>query len=318
MNIVSAAVTGASGMVGRHLIARLAARGIEVRSSSRTVPADRTTAQWSRWDLSEWKSIEELDRIFPDTKVLFHLGALAPQRDASYEAPGWFDANVRACLCLGDWASRRDVRVIYLSGAIVYADADGESAKNEESALSEDEKLSAYGFAKLLGERVFAHMARQGLHTTVLRATSVYGAGQAADKLVPTLLGKAARDEDVIVMPPVDDRFNLIHADDVARAMIDAAEKEVEGVFNVGARLPVRIHDVAEACVDVTGCGRVLIDARAADRAALHRYNVDSAKARDAFGFESRVSLRDGIERTHRSICFHEASVSSMSERASV
>ena len=47
------AVTGANGMTGSHMMSLLKSKGI---------PAKAVTRQ--EWDLTEWKSFDELDHIF--------------------------------------------------------------------------------------------------------------------------------------------------------------------------------------------------------------------------------------------------------------
>ena len=61
------AVTGASGMVGRHVVAALCRAEIECWAVDR-----------ARWDLRRWASDKELDDIFDGCDAIVHAGAAVP------------------------------------------------------------------------------------------------------------------------------------------------------------------------------------------------------------------------------------------------
>ena len=61
------AVTGANGMTGSHMVSLLKSKGISAKAVTRR-----------EWDLTEWKSIAELDHIFGLVQAVFHFGAKLP------------------------------------------------------------------------------------------------------------------------------------------------------------------------------------------------------------------------------------------------
>ena len=68
-------VTGGRGFIGRHLLARLAAEGVEVHATTRsaTPPADQGV-RWWRVDLADAAATEKLvTHVRPD--VVIHLAA---------------------------------------------------------------------------------------------------------------------------------------------------------------------------------------------------------------------------------------------------
>ncbi len=302
MPLSKVAVSGASGIVGRHLLSRLDQRGVESICSSRSVNSHRPG--WVVWDLSDWKSAEELDEMFPDVQAFLHIGAETPEGGQRYRSPDWFDANVRACLCLGEWAAERGIMLIYLSGAIVYSDSDGASLKDENAPLASGEQLGEYGFSKSLGEQVLINLRGKGLHVSILRATAIYGTGQSSDKLISSFLAKASRGEELELDPPTDDRINLVHADDVAQAIILVTDRGAEGIFNIGHGNMVSINEIAGACVQTVGRGKVVVSEKPDLREPISRFNVDISKAQTVLGYRPHVALLDGIARTYKSECF--------------
>ena len=68
------ALTGANGMTGCHMISLLRSKGIAYKAITR-----------KEWDLTEWKSFDELDDIFGSVSAVFHFGAQLPYNDFDNE-----------------------------------------------------------------------------------------------------------------------------------------------------------------------------------------------------------------------------------------
>lgn len=271
-------------MVGRHVVAALA------RAEMQCTAVDR-----ARWDLRRWASDEELDAIFCKSDAIVHAGAAVPSPGRPVLAQDILDANVRACFCLGDWARKRGKPLVFVSGATVYAA--GKRALKEDDPKTSRPDSGLYGLSKLLGEQVLDSLAAQGLKLCILRPPSVYGAGMPETRMVAALLAKARRGEDLRLQPPARDRFSLIHAADVADAVVRALRKEASGVFNIAGPDPVSVSEIAETCVAVAGRGRVVVDANDTGDGTLH-YALDSGKAAATLGYSPRIGLEEGLRRT--------------------
>lgn len=279
------AVTGASGMVGRHVAAALSREGMQYTAVDR-----------ARWDLRRWASDEELDAIFSACDAIVHAGAAVPSPGRPIPAQDILDANVRACFCLGDWARRRGKPIVFVSGAVVYAAA-GKRSINEDDATTSRPEAGLYGLSKLLAEQLLDSLAAQGLKVCTLRPPSIYGAGMPETRMVAAMLAKARRGEDLRLLPPVRDRVSLVHAADVADAAVRALKKEAWGAFNVGGPDAVSIADIASACVAVAGRGKVIAPADDTSEGSL-QYALDSGKAAATFGYSPRIWLEEGLRRT--------------------
>ena len=158
------AVTGANGMTGSHMMSLLKSKGI---------PAKAVTRQ--EWDLTEWKSFDELDHIFGSVLVIFHFGAQLPYNDFkndNQQTQRIFDANIRSCLNLAEWAKLRNIPIVFLSGAVVYKDP------HASKIIETDSKVvngfgGFYGYSKFLAESIFSHLSAEGLKCIVLRPSSI-------------------------------------------------------------------------------------------------------------------------------------------------
>jgi len=93
------------------------------------------------------------------------------------------------------------------------------------------------------------------------------------------------------------DRINLLHAADLADAIVAALLAEVRGVFNVGGPSAVSIAEIAAACIEIAESGNVILPADDVLKGTL-KYDLDYGKATAAFGYVPRVCLREGLRRS--------------------
>lgn len=285
-------------MLGRHLYAALQAAGAEV------VPVSRSEKDGcAAWDLGEWLAMAALDDLFVGVQSVVHAGAWV-QPGGDVDEARMFDANVRACLNLGLWARSRNIPLLYVSGAIVYADPDA-PLQSESAPLGWSGLGGYYGLSKLLAEDVLMRLRQQGLQLCILRPTSIYGHGIDADKMVPRFLATAVRNDVIELMQPVNDRVDIVHAADVAEATVAALKDECWETLNVSSGNPLSIRQIAEACVAVAGKGRVEIKGEApADYRASVKYSLDITYARERIRWQPRIDVRTGLSLLMRGQCF--------------
>lgn len=159
-------VTGASGFIGRHLVAHLIEHGDDAVAVSRGrdgVPGDlREIDAWAGWP-------SRLDAVI-------HLAALNPARGepAASDDAALMAANVSATKALAEAAAKRGVpRVVYASTNLVHPLT---SEPFDESAPEEPQ--NAYAASKLAGETAL-WQGLEGSQTdgVVLRLPPVYGPG---------------------------------------------------------------------------------------------------------------------------------------------
>ena len=294
MVLARVGLTGASGMLGGHLLSEFSQRGISVVATSRSTPATLPTGSaWSPWDLQEEIGASALDGIFPDVQALVHAGATVPAPDRPERSRDLLDANVRSALVLGEWALSRGLPVVLISGAIVYSDPD-------RVGILEGDDVGPcgfggfYGTSKFMCELIFQHLEREGLKLCILRPSSIYGRGLSPSKMISRFLAAAATDEVIELSPPFDDAVDFVHARDVAVATIQAVQTEAVGIYNIASGDLSSVRAVAETCIDVVGRGRVKLTG-APTRAPTLRFGLDCSAAAEAFSFSPVVRLRGGL-----------------------
>ncbi len=284
-------------MVGRHVLRLLDRKGIPRLATSRRAPRHLYGASWSAWDLQEWRSTATLDHDFPGVGAVIHLAAVVPNTlgtDASSEI---FDVNVRGTACIAQWALQRNLPLVYLSSATVYADPQRAGIVESDDTIRGAGEFGFYALSKLLAEEALRCLAPRGAPLCILRPSSIYGAGLPAGKMIPKFLRQAAAGQCIEIGRPEDDRVDLIHADDVAAAMLFAVEREASGVFNIASEAPATIAQIAQACVDAVGAGSVRVVGGPAGRAPQTRFALRCRAAREGFGFASQLDLLAGLKR---------------------
>jgi nucleoside-diphosphate-sugar epimerase len=217
-------VTGASGFIGTHLVAALAARGDEVtclvRQTSEVDSLHDAGACLLFGDVADRSS---LTAAVAGQSVVYHVAgctqALSPRLFYRVNQRGV--ANV-AQVCAGQTTPPVLVSVSSLAAA---GPANEDHPKTE---ADRSEPVSHYGHSKRAGERAAEHYADR-VPITIVRPPIVLGEG---DRMGLPLFRSIAR-FGVHMVPGLDRRrFSLIHADDLVNLLILAAER--------GRRLPPR------------------------------------------------------------------------------
>lgn len=286
------AVTGASGMLGRHIVTALEFAGFDVVSFSRTAPDYES---WRRWDLMQWKTEKEFDDLFASVDAVIHAGAAVHRGQSLCDDNELFDANVRATLNLANWARKRELPMVYISGAIVYADPNSRLIQ-EEAPLGWSGLGGFYGLTKLLAEDLLRREKDAGLRLAILRPSSIYGYGLSADKLICSFLRKASEGADIGLNEPVADSVDLIHAADIADAVVRILRYATWGTFNLASGCSTSFYDLAKTCISVVGKGGVKIEHGTQEpRPPVSRFGLNCELARIKLGWSSQVRLMDGI-----------------------
>lgn len=283
-------LTGATGMLGRHVRAAFAADGVDVALVSRS---GRDGS--SKWDLGNWLSFTELDELFGEVTAVIHAGAIIDSVPSGEGEARFFDINVRACASLAEWALSRSIPLVFISSASVYADADLGSL-SEGAPLGVNPLGGYYGMTKLLAEDILCRYRANGLKLAILRPSSLYGYGGSPRKMLYKFLISAMRGETIDLAKPVDDQVDFLHAADLSSAIVRVLKSSKWGTFNVASENPVSIHELANACVEVAGGGRVrvLVD-RPQVRMPVRRFFLDASAARQGLCWAPKIGIRQGL-----------------------
>lgn len=284
-------LTGATGMLGRHLDKALRYAGAEVVPVSRSATLGDVSACW---DLAEWRELEALDALFPNVEAVIHAGAFV-QTSGTVDEARMFDINVRACVNLGQWALVREVPIVFVSSGTVYANPASDNL-GEESPLGWSELGGFYGLTKLLAEDVFNRLRLRGLQRAVVRPSALYGFGIPKSKMIYKFLDTARHGGTIDLTQPVNDRVDFVHAADLSRAIIKILERKCWDTFNVASGAPISLKELAEACVKLTGQGSVRIaQGDTPEREPLQRFFLKTELAQHYLDWRPEIDMMKGL-----------------------
>lgn len=216
----SALVTGASGFVGAHLVARLLTQGCRVSVLVR--PSSELPAEWRDRvsviacdDFNE-SNLRRLCRT--PVEAVFHLAAYGV-RPNHRESDEMLRINVALPFALARLCAEWRARMIMAGSSAEYR----RPLTNEplaESAPLEQGKL--YGSSKAAGGLMASAIANNsGIGFRLLRLFKAYGAGEAPHRLLPALVAGLSRGERVAISAGTQ-VLDFVYIEDVIEAMLRA------------------------------------------------------------------------------------------------
>ena len=296
-------VTGSSGFIGTNFCERFGNSrsndvvGVDCREAEEKFSG----VEYARVDLRNRVAVRELLNDF-EPEVIVHLAAQARVDPSLTDPIGTYDRNVLATVNLLDAAlavSRQLECFVYASSETVYGPSDRYPTL-ETVALRPQ---SAYAASKAASE--FLVRNANGLPHVILRSAMGYGPrSNPQEQVVAKFLRKALRGESILFPNGVPLQLHPTRDINHVQNYLDALEKViragVEGTFNVGSGEETSILDLAYRIVDIVGSGSVKFDSHFRYRpgeVGLRTW-LDISRAREAFGYEPRVSLSEGLRGT--------------------
>lgn len=306
-------ITGATGFVGSHLIELMGRRGLRARALVRET-SDISLLRRHGFErvIGDVADPASLKRAVDGVDVVFHLAAAT--RALSPEE--FFRVNVGGTRNLVEAAGRiPGRRLVFLSSLA----AAGSAHEREVRAEDEPRPLTAYGRSKLEGERLV--LGAPGISGVVLRPPAVYGP---RDHDLLTFF-KLARWGILPALGRPDRRLQMIHAADLAEAVLAAAESSATGVFHVAEPRAYAWGEVLDRVAEavgrkglrvrvpapvVRGAGALsgtiarvrrrpaIFDRDKASELLADAWLCETERARDAFGFRASIALREGLKAT--------------------
>jgi nucleoside-diphosphate-sugar epimerase len=299
---VKVLVTGATGHLGREVVALLLQRGHEVVAVSRSGSPDLHGSvgqgeqlQSLRLDLAREDAVAQLrPYVLPDTAIV-HLAATRPHVATVAEERGaLLEANVFGTLRVLDAARRQNGGasvVVYACDAEVYGSSLAREPLDEAAFLRPN---TDYAVSKLSGEdHLFAFEFEEQVRCVSLRFGAFYGSGARTPQPLTALLEACARREPPVVAGHADERCARIHVRDAARAVERALLAPVSGRFNIADGEPQSLAEAARLALTV--CGATEEPRFHASGAPARRLELELTRARTELGFEASLSLTDAL-----------------------
>ena len=249
-----ALVTGATGLVGSHIVERLVADGWTVRALVR----DTSAAAWLRDAGAELARGDILDgaslrAAMADCDVVFHCAALI---SASGSWERFQRANIDGTRVVIDAAAVAKARLVHTSSVAVYGGGARyrDTPTDEDTPLAPLEEHAYYARSKRESEHLVLDAHATGeLWATAIRPPMIYG--RRDRQLVPRF-ARVMRTGLFPLFAHGRSTMSLVHASAVADGAVRAARCEIAGgrAYNLANDFPVTVADMVQ--LGSNGLGR--------------------------------------------------------------
>lgn len=300
-------VAGATGLLGSHVVEELAARGARVRATwhSRSPVVDHPGVEHVHCDLGR---LDDCLSVCDGMAAVFMCSGIVGGGPTILGGT----ASATRTLVIGTQlleaaaATAGTIRVGVVSSTTIYP-LSGQTLDEEEGFAGEPfEDYFGLGWCNRAIEKTaeFLHR-RKAIRAAIIRPTAIYGArdprmGSPHAHVLPALIHRVESGETPLTVWGDGGAVrDFVHAQDVARALVDAVALVPDAVpINIGSERPVTIRQAAEAVLAATGRTAVPLSFDPSKPTTIPYRVVSTKRARERLGFVPRVSLEEGLGET--------------------
>lgn len=275
-------VTGARGFAGPHVVHALRDAGCTVLEHGR-----------GDGDLAEARP------TWPPARHVVHLAGRTFVPDAWSDPAPFHRDNVLATSHVLEYCRETGASLVHVS-SYVY----GVPQRLPIPESHPIQPFNPYAESKIAAERaVQDYQARFGVGATIVRPFNLYGPGQGARFLIPTII-RQALDPSLDAITVADDRprRDYLHVRDLAALIMAAIRAPIGGLYNAGSGESHSVRDVAERVGEMTGRRMPLHVSGPVRPNEILDVVADVSRAQAALGWRPRISFADGLQETIASI----------------
>jgi len=301
-------VTGAAGLVGASLVARLVREGAKVRatfhnsSPRETVPG----AEYVQLDLTRQ---ENCNVAVAGVRYIFHCAAGGSGAGGTAASPmAHVTPNIVMNAWLADAAYNAGVEKVLFFGSTTAYPLTEKPVKEEDLFSGElFEKYYFVGNMKRFSEilcRMYGEKLPRRMSAVVVRPSNVYGPG---DKFEPersnvsaALLRKVVeRQKPILVWGTGEDVRDLIYIDDLVDGTLLAMEK-LQGydAVNIGSGKGCSVKQILQTLLELENYTDVKVVFDSSKPTMIPIRLMDVSKAERVLGFRAKTDLREGLRKT--------------------
>lgn len=297
-------VFGGAGFVGSHLVEALLKQDKNItvvddfsNGSQNNLSAVSDKIKIIKFDIvnKDWSSLMDLK---PD--VIFHL-ATHPRSFSLQDPIKNADVNVIGMINVLDFAKKKNSKLIYTSNSGICCDPQFLPVTEEHPI----DCKTPYDANKLIGEH-YAKIYQKiyGLYITIFRLATVYGERQIVNEelgwrpIIPNLVKKLEQNETPIINWDGEQTRDLIYVKDVADCLIKGSESNDQNgeMFLLSTNKETSVNEALRVISEVTG-KNIAPTYTEKNPGDIRRMVLSYEKAKKAFGYSPRVSLKEGVTR---------------------
>jgi len=296
-------VTGGAGFLGSHLCEELLRRGHRVICIDNLETGSLANIEHIRDEAFVHRNLDIIEPYFVDEPIdfVYHL--------ASPASPIDYLRLPLATLKVGSYGTHHTLglakvhraRFLIASTSEVYGDP--QVHPQPESYWGHVNPIGprgVYDEAKRYAEALtMAYHRQQGVDTAIVRIFNTYGPRMRPHdgRAIPTFLRQALQDRPITVFGDGSQTRSFCYVEDEIRGLIALAESGHHNPVNIGNPDEFTLLELAKTVIEVTGSkSEIVYEALPTDDPQVRQ--PDITLARQILGWEPKVTLREGLERT--------------------
>ena len=287
-------VTGGAGFIGSNLVDKLLEDDHEVIVFDNETANTHEGYYWNERaenyyvDVAKKYGTNLLQTYCKDVDCIFHMAA---DISVQYSIQSPFESysnNINSLFNVLEFAKRYEIgKVVFSSSAAVYGVTDKVCVETDAT-----DPLNAYALSKLNGEQIMKmYHDLYGINTVSLRYFNVYGPRQSNTGQYAPVVGIFQNQKEnngaLTIVGDGEQTRDFVHVSDVVSANMLVADKDVNGVYNVGTGIEYSVNQIADMISD----DQVYISARVGE---ARRSVADISKIK-SIGWDPYVKLEEWI-----------------------
>ena len=297
-------VTGGAGFLGSHLIDRLLDRGDEVVCVDNLFTgAKRNIEHLHSNPRFEFMRHDVCFPLYVEVDEIYNLACPASPIHYQHDPVQTTKTSVIGAINMLGLAKRLKCKIFQASTSEVYGDPHVHPQKEDYwGNVNPIGIRSCYDEGKRCAETLFFDYHRQmGLEVKVARIFNTYGPRMhpADGRVVSNFIMQALRNEPITLYGDGSQTRSFCYRDDLVEGflrLMDTAP-DVPGPINIGNPNEFTIRELAELVIELTGSSSTL-DYRPLPQDDPMQRQPDITVARAKLGWEPKVQLREGLQRT--------------------
>lgn len=296
-------ITGGAGFIGSHLADRLLAEGNEVICIDNLATGSLANIEHIRSAKFTFIHYDVTNYLYIDGDVDFILHFASPASPIDYLKLPIQTLKVGSLgthKALG-LALQKNAGFLLASTSEVYGDPlENPQSESYWGNVNPIGPRGVYDEAKRFAEAMtMAYHRYHGVDTRIIRIFNTYGPRMRINdgRVVPTLLNQALKNEPLTVFGNGSQTRSFCYVSDLVDGIIRVMHSAIHQPVNLGNPSELSILEFARNIIELTGIElQIIYEPLPTDDPQVRRPDISRAKAE--LGWEPKVDLREGLEKT--------------------
>lgn len=279
-------VTGAGGSLAKTIIPLMEELNYEVFGVVKRNPQKKFMVG----DVGNLKSIQTIIRkIKPD--IIIHLAGLTGNFECQNNPSETFRTNVLGTFNILLSSIERKPKIIFASSREVYGNC--KTKANEKSLLN---PINLNGMSKMLSENMIVNFNQvYQIPYIILRYTNFYESDM--NRGISVMIRNAFVGKSVKVFGG-EQKIDLIHVDDAARAVMLSIKYKKSDVFNIGSGKSISIKNLLQQ-ISTISKKKIAYHTEPYRQFEVRNFKADIRKAQRFLNFHPTIQIDEGLKQFH-------------------